>query len=292
MWSLLPSALQRSRTDHVPVLADEVRGLLAVTPGETVVDATFGAGGHARVLAADLQGQGPLHRDRPRLDRAAVLRALRARGRRAGALPAGRALRRPLPARRKRRRGRRDPPRPRRLEHADRPARARLLVRGRRAARHAHGSLRRAERQGDRQRVGRARARDDLPPLRRGALRAPDRPGDRSPARRSSPSSARASSSTSSSRPSPHRAASATAIPRSASSRRCGSPSTRSSTRSSARCRPRSRCCGRAAGSRSSASTRSRTVWSSAFSPPRHAGARARPSFPSASAETSRRCAS
>jgi 16S rRNA (cytosine1402-N4)-methyltransferase len=55
---LLPSALQRSRTDHVPVLADEVRGLLAVTPGETVVDATFGAGGHARVLAADLKGKG------------------------------------------------------------------------------------------------------------------------------------------------------------------------------------------------------------------------------------------
>jgi 16S rRNA (cytosine1402-N4)-methyltransferase len=54
----LPSALQRSRTDHVPVLADEVRGLLAVTPGETVVDATFGAGGHARVLAADLKGKG------------------------------------------------------------------------------------------------------------------------------------------------------------------------------------------------------------------------------------------
>jgi 16S rRNA (cytosine1402-N4)-methyltransferase len=35
-----------------------VRGLLAVSPGETVVDATFGAGGHARVLAAGLQGKG------------------------------------------------------------------------------------------------------------------------------------------------------------------------------------------------------------------------------------------
>jgi 16S rRNA (cytosine1402-N4)-methyltransferase len=35
-----------------------VRELLAVRPGETVVDATFGAGGHARVLAADLQGKG------------------------------------------------------------------------------------------------------------------------------------------------------------------------------------------------------------------------------------------
>jgi 16S rRNA (cytosine1402-N4)-methyltransferase len=56
--SLLPSALQRSRTDHVPVLADEVRELLAARPGQTVVDATFGAGGHARLLAADLQGQG------------------------------------------------------------------------------------------------------------------------------------------------------------------------------------------------------------------------------------------
>lgn len=58
MSSLLPSALQRSRTDHVPVLADEVRELLAVRPGQAVVDATFGAGGHARLLAADLQGQG------------------------------------------------------------------------------------------------------------------------------------------------------------------------------------------------------------------------------------------
>jgi 16S rRNA (cytosine1402-N4)-methyltransferase len=56
--SLLPSALPRSRTDHVPVLADEVRRLLAVRPGETVIDATFGAGGHARVLAADLKGKG------------------------------------------------------------------------------------------------------------------------------------------------------------------------------------------------------------------------------------------
>ncbi|HEU0247768.1 MAG TPA: 16S rRNA (cytosine(1402)-N(4))-methyltransferase RsmH [Gaiellaceae bacterium] len=46
--------------DHVPVLADEVRELLAVQPGETIVDATFGAGGHSRLLAADLQGSGKL----------------------------------------------------------------------------------------------------------------------------------------------------------------------------------------------------------------------------------------
>jgi 16S rRNA (cytosine1402-N4)-methyltransferase len=55
---MLPNALQPSATDHVPVLADEVRRLLAVQPGETVVDATFGAGGHAALLAADLEGQG------------------------------------------------------------------------------------------------------------------------------------------------------------------------------------------------------------------------------------------
>ncbi|HET9462082.1 MAG TPA: 16S rRNA (cytosine(1402)-N(4))-methyltransferase RsmH [Gaiellaceae bacterium] len=46
--------------DHVPVLAEEVRELLAVQPGETIVDGTFGAGGHSRLLAADLQGSGKL----------------------------------------------------------------------------------------------------------------------------------------------------------------------------------------------------------------------------------------
>ncbi len=55
---MLPNALQRSRADHVPVLAGEIRELLAVCPGETVVDATFGAGGHAALLCADLQGEG------------------------------------------------------------------------------------------------------------------------------------------------------------------------------------------------------------------------------------------
>jgi 16S rRNA (cytosine1402-N4)-methyltransferase len=55
---MLPSVLQRKTTDHIPVLADDVRRLVAVRPGETVVDATFGAGGHAALLAADLQGSG------------------------------------------------------------------------------------------------------------------------------------------------------------------------------------------------------------------------------------------
>jgi 16S rRNA (cytosine1402-N4)-methyltransferase len=57
---MLPNALQTNATDHVPVLAAEVRELLAVQPGETVIDATFGAGGHASLLAADLDGRGKL----------------------------------------------------------------------------------------------------------------------------------------------------------------------------------------------------------------------------------------
>ena len=57
---MLPNVLPHTASDHTPVLADEVRRLLAVRPGETVVDATFGAGGHARLLAEDLRGQGKL----------------------------------------------------------------------------------------------------------------------------------------------------------------------------------------------------------------------------------------
>jgi 16S rRNA (cytosine1402-N4)-methyltransferase len=55
---MLPNVLQPNSTDHVPALAAEVRELLAVQPGETVVDATFGAGGHASLLAGDLRGSG------------------------------------------------------------------------------------------------------------------------------------------------------------------------------------------------------------------------------------------
>ncbi len=57
---MLPNVLPPSATDHVPVLANEVRESLAVRPGDTVVDATFGAGGHAELLAADLHGRGKL----------------------------------------------------------------------------------------------------------------------------------------------------------------------------------------------------------------------------------------
>ena len=57
---MLPNVLQPRATDHVPVLAGEVRAALAVAPGQTVVDATFGAGGHSGLLVRDLQGRGKL----------------------------------------------------------------------------------------------------------------------------------------------------------------------------------------------------------------------------------------
>jgi 16S rRNA (cytosine1402-N4)-methyltransferase len=56
--SMLPNVLQPNTTDHVPVLADEVRALLALEPGHTLIDATFGGGGHAALLALDLKGKG------------------------------------------------------------------------------------------------------------------------------------------------------------------------------------------------------------------------------------------
>src|SRR5258707_15529059 len=56
---MLPSVLP-NETDHVPVLADEVLATLAPHPGETIVDCTFGAGGHAGLLAAQLRGDGKL----------------------------------------------------------------------------------------------------------------------------------------------------------------------------------------------------------------------------------------
>jgi 16S rRNA (cytosine1402-N4)-methyltransferase len=57
---MLPNVLRPNATDHVPVLAEEVREALALEPGDTVVDATFGSGGHAELLAADLRGEGKL----------------------------------------------------------------------------------------------------------------------------------------------------------------------------------------------------------------------------------------
>ena len=128
MPSALPVESRKPARGHEPVLADEVVRLLAPRAGETAVDATFGAGGHARRIAP-LAGRGrALHRHRPGpRGRGLVLRpgrrrglrdAFRARQLRRRAAAAGR------PGRARRRRA--DGPRP--LVDAGRPARARLLA--------------------------------------------------------------------------------------------------------------------------------------------------------------------
>jgi 16S rRNA (cytosine1402-N4)-methyltransferase len=57
---MLPNVQRTDAADHVPVLAEEVRELLDVQPGETIVDGTFGAGGHSRLLVTGLAGSGKL----------------------------------------------------------------------------------------------------------------------------------------------------------------------------------------------------------------------------------------
>lgn len=47
-------------TEHVPVLSAELLALLDPQPGQTVVDCTFGAGGHARLVAERIGPEGTL----------------------------------------------------------------------------------------------------------------------------------------------------------------------------------------------------------------------------------------
>ncbi len=47
-------------TAHIPVLADELLELLDPQPGQIAVDCTFGGGGHARMVAEQLDSQGTL----------------------------------------------------------------------------------------------------------------------------------------------------------------------------------------------------------------------------------------
>jgi len=56
--SALPIESRRPARGHEPVLVDEVVRMLAPRAGETVVDCTFGAGGHARRLAPALGPDG------------------------------------------------------------------------------------------------------------------------------------------------------------------------------------------------------------------------------------------
>jgi 16S rRNA (cytosine1402-N4)-methyltransferase len=46
--------------EHVPVLAGELIGLTDPAPGSVVIDCTFGAGGHSRLLADRIGGEGTL----------------------------------------------------------------------------------------------------------------------------------------------------------------------------------------------------------------------------------------
>ena len=72
---------RRSMTrEHEPVLAPELVALLAPEPGQTAVDCTFGAGGHARAGRRAPGPGGDADRDRPRPRRRRALRPLRRRG--------------------------------------------------------------------------------------------------------------------------------------------------------------------------------------------------------------------
>ena len=246
---MLPNALRPSATDHVPVLADEVRRLLDVQPGADRRRCDVRRGWPCRAAGPRSSRQGALHCHRPRSVGTCVLRALPQAGRRPGAVPARRVRDRPRAAGDERRSGGRDPARPRSLEHAARPARARILLRGRCPARHADGSVRGRDRSRHRQRRTGARAPGDLPPLRRGALCAADRTRDRAPPPpRAVPPDGRARRHDQE-RPFRRPRASARGIRPSASSRLCGLRSTTSSGSSRRRFPPPSSCCDRAGGS-------------------------------------------
>ncbi len=280
---------------HMPVLAEEVIEMLAPAPGSLQIDATVGGGGHTeRILEATNPDGRLLGLD---ADGAAIARVAdrlgplrRPPGRSARRTSASSATVAPEAGLRRRRRL---PLRPRPLELPARRHGPRLRLPRRRPARHA---LRHRAR-----RPGRGAARDPrcrradraVPSLRRGAQGRPDRPRHRRrpqdrtgrrPPRNWPRSSSASRRRTRASRAGPTR-------PR-ASSRRCGSRSTRSSRRSRPASPPRSTCCGPAAGSWSSATTRSRTASSSASSPPSGAAASARPSCRSASAARTRACVS
>ena len=242
--------------DHVPVLAAELIDLLDPSPGQTIVDCTFGAGGHARLVADRIGPEGELHLHRPRPGCRLALRRVRRRGPLRDELSSRRLRRRAGRARRRRPRARRHLPRLRPLLDADRRLGARLLLLLRRPARHADGPRRSADRRRPRQRVARAPADRDASQPRRGAPRAPDRRRDRAPpavrddrrARRRDPRRGPAG------RPLRPRPSGEAHLPGAADRRQRGAR-----LASTAPCRSPGRCSPSAGSSRRSPSTRSRT---------------------------------
>ena len=220
----------RAMTEHVPVLAPELVSLLAPEPGQTAVDCTFGAGGHARRVAAQLGPDGTLigiDRDpaaearfaefaaeapcRTRFigaDFAAGLRALRGEGIRPEMIYMDLGMS-----------SMQVDAWERGFSYAyDAPLDMRMDTRQ---------ELRRRR---PRQRVAGGADRPGAAPLRRGALRRRHRPRDRPPPPAAAPPPSWSPRSRPGCRPRP---ASAPATRPSAASRRSGSPSTASSTRSS-----------------------------------------------------------
>ena len=169
---------------HVPVLVDEVVFFLRPRDEGWVIDATVGMGGHAEaILSASVSSVRLLGLD---TDAAALARA-RERLTPFGDRVRPRALElRPSRRGRRRRRGvdgaRSDSHGSGRVVVAARAVGARVLVPGRRAARHAAGSLeRRAGGQRSLNRAPRGGAGANHLRVRRGAARAADRASDRPP---------------------------------------------------------------------------------------------------------------
>ena len=239
---------------HLPVLANEVIEMLAPAPGSLHIDATLGGGGHTERILEAANPDGRLlgldadpaaiarveARLRPRFGDRLVLRQANFRDLATVAPAAGLRERRRLPVR------------PRAVElPAGRP-RSRLRLPGRRPARHA---LRCRPRRPGRRAAGDPRCRRadrPLPPLRRGAEGAADRPRDRrGPAGRADHDGRGAGRADRARRAAQPAAAPPDPSRRRASSRPSGSRSTRSSRRSRRVSPPRSTCSIRAAGSSS-----------------------------------------
>ena len=56
----IPDRPEQGPSGHIPVLARELVDLVGPQPGETVIDCTFGAGGHARLVAERIGREGTL----------------------------------------------------------------------------------------------------------------------------------------------------------------------------------------------------------------------------------------